>query len=306
MALVKNSTLQELNAVVSGKYDSAMALGADSSADVLAATDKFDAAGYVLPFIGDVPELRAWTSGSRVVKNLKEYGMRLNGTVAESTVGISVSDLNDGLVANQAKIGAGFAEKAKLHKPKALAAVLNTNAVSLFDNAALFGDHTLANPDNALDTTTYNNSISTGTGKYWYVVHSTAMAQPLAFGVRTGEDYKVEVAGGTPAGAEHTFFTDEVVVGLRTRFVAASGLWFFIVRSNKAFTDANLQEAIDLLDSFRGDRGDVLDNDATHCVVPTSLVPAAEKVLKAQLVNGGDSNTYAGKLELVVNKYLTA
>jgi phage major head subunit gpT-like protein len=41
-------------------------------------------------------------------------------------------------------------------------------------------------------------------------------------------------------------------------------------------------------------------------VVPTSLVPAAEKVLKAQLVNGGDSNTYAGKLELVVNKYLTA
>lgn len=305
MSLIKNSVITEVDATVNGKYVASLAAAVpDESEDVLADTDKYDAAGYVLPFMGGVPKLRKWITGSRQVKSLNEYGMRLTGSVWESTVGISVTDLADGITTNLARLGAAFATEKMARKPEALAELLNENAVSLFDNAPLFGDHTFTNPDNALDVTTYNNSIETGTGAFWYVVHSSPSAKPMFYALRTGEEGSIQIPGGTPQGSEHTFFNDEAVIGLRMRDLAGTGLWFYIVRSNKAFTADNLQEAIDRLASFRNDRGQQMPNKATHAVVPSTMVPAAEKVLKAVLVNGGDTNTYAGKLGLATNEFL--
>jgi phage major head subunit gpT-like protein len=307
MPLIKNEALTEVQATVNGRYAAVLAANpADASQDVLADTGKYGSSGYVLPFLGGVPKLRKWTSGSRVVKSMREFGFRATGYVWESTAGISVVDVNDGLIADQATIGEGFALADLAHKPEALATILNANEVSLFDNQPLFGDHEFVNPDDPLDVTTYNNSIETGTGPFWYCIHSSTGAKPLVYALRTGEEGNIEFPAGSPAGSEHTFMTDEILVGLRKRVIATAGLWFLIVRSNKALNAANMQEAKNLLASFRNDRADFLNNDATHIVVPTGLVPDGDKVLKAQYVNGGDSNIYAGTLALVANKWLNA
>jgi phage major head subunit gpT-like protein len=93
-------------------------------------------------------------------------------------------------------------------------------------------------------------------------------------------------------------------MGWRARKIFAPGLWIDTVKSAKALTADNLQEAIALAHSFRNEQGEKVDNAPPHLVVPRSLEAAADKLIKAAFINGGDSNTNLNKLQVIVCDYI--
>jgi phage major head subunit gpT-like protein len=268
---------------------------ADRSFEAITTRDNFGSTGYTPFLLGGMSAGREWV-GSRVLNAIRTYGVKFTGKKYENTVEVEVEEVADNPAASAARIARAMADTAGLHEAKQAWAVLSGNAVG-FDSEPLFGEHTYTEADGTTVIATYNNSID-GTGDTWYLCN----ARTLIVATRTGEDYNFQVIGGD--NSEYQFLNDKVAMGWRARKIFAPGLWIDAVRSSKALTADNLQEAITLAHSFRNEKGEKLDNRPTHLVVPRSLEAAADKLIKAAFINGGDSNTNLNKLQVIVCDYL--
>ncbi len=312
--LITTADLQAVNTNVLSGYEDALDVHVDESWKKLVNTGTYGAAGALPNFMGDVPDLIEF-GATRQVKHFKENGYRLTGKVYESTGEISVTSIRDGITTTQTEIGRKFARKALAHPGQAVFGLLKGNAVSQYDQKPLFAqDHpevfnvsVNAQTGEVTQTTvsTASNDIVAAEGEAgaftWYV----AADYPIGdFLIREGEDYTIEMPG-LDRPSDYTFDTDKVKVGLRVRFICEAGLWFTVVRSNKVLNAENLQEAIDLLHSFKSDKGALLNMQARYLVVPQiGGKAAADKVVGAALVNGGDTNTLNGALEIISSRVL--
>lgn len=311
--LISNAELQSVNTNLLSGYNDAMDIAVDESWKKLVNTGTYSAAGAMPNFMGDVSDLIVFGL-TRQVKHFKENGFRLTGKVYESTGEIAVTTIRDGITTTQAELGRKFARKAQAHPAQVVFGLLKTNAVSLYDGLPLFSaahpevfEVTTGQNGEAIETvvSTAANDIVAAPGEAgkftWFVAADYAVGDFL---VREGEDYTIEMPG-LDRPSDYTFDTDKVKVGLRVRFICEAGLWFTVVRSNKPLTAENVQEAIDLLHSFKSDKGQPLQLNAQYLVVPQiGGKAAADKVVGAALVNGGDTNTLNGALEVISSKYL--
>jgi phage major head subunit gpT-like protein len=111
---------------------------------------------------------------------------------------------------------------------------------------------------------------------------------------------------GINTASDTTFFTDKVHVGLRARVSAAAGLWHNVVRSKATLTGAHLQDAINLMASFKNDKGQPLPGQAAYLFIKAggTLEAAAEALINAQFEAGGANNIYYKRLQLIKTKYL--
>lgn len=72
------------------------------------------------------------------------------------------------------------------------------------------------------------------------------------------------------------------------------------------FGEANLKEALRLISLMRDERGDLMGLRGNYLMVPPALEWDARKLVEANLTGGGDTNVLAGRLQVVVNPYLTS
>ena len=286
--------IEKMDATYTSKFETVLSTQTNSSVMKIVLPDTFGAGGYVPYLMGAISAGREWV-GSRLFKSLKTYGVRFTGKKYENTVEVQVDDINDDPALGASKIADAVAKTIPLHTEKQVIAVLASNAQG-FDGAALFGDHTYSTEVGA---PVYNNDITAAAGSEgptWYVCNEKS----VVVATRTGEDYTPQMLAGT----DKEFTDDAVVFGWRARKIFAPGLWFDSVRSNKALTAENLEEALTRAAGFKNDIGEPVNNDMKFLVVPSSLESAANKVLKAMLVDGGNTNTMYNRLEIIVSKQL--
>lgn len=293
--LITPSALADINAQVKGNYD-----GAFSSTTVkwntIAMEVPFGAAGMVLGWLGQTPQFREFI-GERDIKSITEYGYRVNPKVFESSIGVSQSDINDGLVASKAKLAAALGEAAARHPDLLVFGALKANGVC-YDGESFFSDAHPGVDGNGV-ATTYSNDID-GTGDAWYLMKADSVIKPLAFGVREGEGYTMS---GVDNPADGTVFkTDQLLYGVRARVAVAYGPWQYALRSKADLTAANVEAAIAQMATFRGDGGAFVENDPTVIVVPPSLEAAARKVFAAERNDKGASNTLFNRVQIIVSK----
>lgn len=289
---LSNEAIEQIKTTGSAKFVDTLAARVGRAFEQIITRDTFGSAGYVPFMLGGVGTGQEWT-GSRLMKKLRSYGVRFNGKKYENSVKVDVVDLADDPAMGAARVAARMAESAARFDEKAVYSVLKNNAAG-FDGEPLFGTHTYEDEAGAT-VATYSNAID-GTASAFYLVNSKS----VIVATREGEDFTFQAIGGA-ADSQLTFEEDAVAMGWRTRKIYAPGFWANAVRSKAALTAENLQEAVALMHSFRGDDGEPLDNAPTHLVVPRSLEAAATKLLKAMLVNGGDTNTDYNRLTLIVS-----
>ena len=70
--------------------------------------------------------------------------------------------------------------------------------------------------------------------------------------------------------------------------------------SDAALTSENLRAAMDVQAGFRNDKGRRLGKKAKYLVVSRANAGAAEKLIKAALVDGGNTNLDLGRLQMIV------
>ncbi len=279
---LSNEALQAIKATGSAKFADTLAARVGKAYEQLVTRDTFGSAGYVPFMLGGIAAGQEWVA-SRLMQALASFGVRFNGKKYENSVKVQVTDLADDPAMAAARVAARMADTAARYDEKAVYGVLKSNSAG-FDGEPLFGTHG-----------TYSNDIE-GTGAAWYIGNS----QSIIVATREGEDFTFQAIGGT-ADSELTFAEDAVAMGWRARKIYAPGFYAHTVRSKAALTAENLQEAISRAHSFRNEAGEPIDNAPTHLVVPRALEAAATKLLKAMLVNGGDTNTDYNRLTLIVS-----
>lgn len=258
----------------------------------------FEAAGLVLGWLGQAPQLREFV-GPRQVRDIEEYGYRVNPKTFESTIGLKISEINDGLIASKAKVAAALGEAAAIHPDKLVYGALKANGVC-YDGEAFFSE---AHPgvDATGAATTYANDIA-GSGPAWYILKADSVIKPLVFGVRTGEGYTLSTVDSM--GDTSVFMTDQILFGVRARVAAAYGPWQYALRSKAELTKANVEAAIAQMATFRGDSGDPINNDPTVIVFGPELDAAARNIFAVDRLSNGGSNTMYNRLVMIKSKFL--
>lgn len=290
---ISAAALAELKSTLSAKFATDLAARVEKAYEAFVTRDTFGSEGYVPFLIGGVGAGQEWTD-TRVMRAINEYGIRYVGKLYENSVKIKKTTLADNIAAKAATIGAKMAVSADAHEEIQAYNVLASNPNG-FDGDPLFGlDHKYSDAEGA---DTFANVID-GAAAAWYLVNKEA----LIIADREGEGYTAQVYGGD--NTEIDFVEDSLAIGWRARKIFAPGFWANAMKCKTALTADNLQSAIALKATFKNDTGELLGNPFTHLVVGRSNEAAALKLLKAALINGGDTNVYLNRLQLIVSDQL--
>ncbi len=250
-------------------------------------------------WLGKMPNIREWI-GDRQVTNISEYDYEIKNKPFELTIGVGRDDIEDDTLGTYGPLfqemgmaTAGFPEQ--LVWPL-LNAGFSTNC---YDGQFFFDtDH----PVIAADGVTVNSVANTdgGAGTPWFLICSKRALKPIIYQERK----KFEFVAMDDSKDESVFRRKEFQYGVDGRANVGFGFWQFAWGSKQTLNAANYEIARTGISSFKGDHGRPLGLVPDLLIVPPSLEGAAKGILSSQLINGGESNKWAGTADMLVVPWL--
>lgn len=286
---LSQAQVDEVRVTGTSSFETQLSQAVDETYKLFTLQESFGSEGYVPVMLSGIGAGQEWVN-ARVMHAISEYGVKFTGKVYENSVKMKNTQVADAIAATAAKVGAELAKDARQDSALRAIGVLKNNAAG-FDQDPLFGTHTYSAEPGA---TVFSNDID-GTNEPWFLLNDYSLVEA----VRTGEGPTFAVIGGTQ-DSHLGFMEDAVAMGWRYRKIFAPGFWANSVRSKAALTSANLRAAMNLQVKFKNDAGKRLGVKAKYLVVGTSNAAAAEALIKAALVDGGNSNLDLGRLQLIV------
>lgn len=275
-----------IKSTATSKFETELQAAVEQTYRLFTVQDTFGAEGYVPTILGGLGPAQEWLN-DRVLHSVNEYGVRFVGKVYENSIQVKKEALRVSPVATAAKYAAMLAADARGYSHQKVVSLLRDNANG-FDNEALFGEHKFSD---AAGAPTYSNLI-TGNGARWFLLNEKSFVEA------TAEDYQSQVYGGE--NTEIDFMKDSVAMGWRAVKIFAPGFWANSVASEAALTSENLRAAMTAQSKFKNDKGQRIGAKAKYLAVGPSNAAAAEKLIKAALVDGGNTNIDMGRLQLIV------
>lgn len=251
-------------------------------------------------WLGQFPRIREWV-GDRVINSLALHDYRIKNKSWELTVGVKRDDIEDDEVGIYAPM---FTEmgRATASFPDELvwpflAAGLNTPC---YDGQFFFDtDHPVLDASGAVTSV---SNFGGGSGTTWYLLDLSRAVKPIVFQNRRSFEFR---RMDSPTD-EVVFDRAEYRYGVDGRNNVGYGFWQLGYASKQPLTPDNYEAARAALTGMKGDYGRPLGIGATGVVlaVPNSLEGAGRRITQSQLVNGGESNPWAGTAELLVSPWL--
>ncbi len=286
---LSQAQVDELRVTGTSSFETQLSQVADETYKLFTMQESFGSEGYVPVLLGGIGAGQEWLT-TRVMHAINEYGIKYTGKVYENSVKMKNTQVADAIVATASKVGAELAKDARQDSALRAIDILKTNPNG-FDDEPLFGEHAYSTAPGA---PVYSNDIA-GSGPAWFLLNEYSLIEAT----RTGEGPTFGVIGGTQDS--HLGFTeDAVAMGWRYRKLFKPGFWANSVRSQAALTSENLRAAMTAQVKFKNDAGKRIGAKAKYLVVGHSNAAAAEKLIKAALIDGGNSNLDLGRLQLIV------
>jgi len=244
-------------------------------------------------WLGKTTQFREWI-GDRVIQNLGTHDYTIKNKKFENTVGVDRDSIEDDGIGVYDPMIKQLGMDSKEH-PESLVFELLKNGFSqlCYDGQYFFDtDHPVGDGS--------ASNMQAGAGEAWYIIDTSRSIKPLIF--QTRRDYKF-VAKNKDTD-ENVFDRDEYVYGVDARVSAGYGLWQLAYGSKAPLTAANYEAARTAMRSLKGDNGKPLNIKTTMLVVAPELESAAKKIVAAEKLDNGASNTNFNTTELMVSSYL--
>lgn len=271
--------------------------GADPIYDKIVMKVKSQGPGEAYGWMSELPEIREWI-GERIIHTLAEDGFKIENRKFESTVRVKRTKIEDDKGGIYGPLFTELGRKGAEFPDELLAELI----ASGFDTACYDGqnffdtDHPSGNPDNPVSVSNYQ----AGAGPAWFLLDLSREVRPFIFQERL--PFVLDRIDNS--NDEHVFKTDEYLYGLRGRMNAGFGLWQLAYASKAALTVENYETARTVLTTLRGAHGRKLGIKPTHLLVPSELEGNGRRVLKNQLITGGESNPWVDSAELLISQWL--
>lgn len=251
-------------------------------------------------WLGKLPNVREWI-GARIVQNVSEGDYTIKEKPWELTIGVDRDDIETDnlgqysmLFEEMGSSTSGFVEQL------VFAMLLAGFTTNCFDGQYFFDtDHPILDANG--QPTTFANTDG-GAGTPWFLLDVSRAILPIILQVR--RDFG-DIVARDKVTDDNVFDLNEFRYGVDARMNVGYSFPQLAWGSKQALDAAHYETAKAAIGSMKGDYGRPLGLGAKLLlVVPPSLEGAGRKLLASQLVNGGESNPWAGSAELLVVPWL--
>lgn len=249
-------------------------------------------------WLGKVPGLREWI-GPRQVQNLSEFDYSIVNKTYEQTIGVDRDDIEDDNLGVYAPLFTAMGETVGTHPDLLTFGLLKAGfSTPCFDKQYYFDtDH----PVIAEDGSTYSvANTDGGTGTPWFLLCTGKALKPIIFQDRKQPEF---IAKDNPRD-DNVFMNKEFLYGTEARRNVGFGFWQMAWGSKQTLDATRYAAARNAMMSFKGDFGTPLGLVPNLLIVPPSLEGAANKIVKNALIDGGNTNEWAGTAEVMVCPWL--
>ncbi|MGY5789059.1 Mu-like prophage major head subunit gpT family protein len=250
-------------------------------------------------WLGKAPRFREWL-GDRVVNAMAKSGYALTNKSYENTIGVDRDDFEDDNLGTYAPLFEELGSSAATFPDELVWALLKLGfSTNCYDGQYFFDtDHPV------LDETGNVISVANtdgGAGTPWFLLDVSRPLKPLIYQERKkfGNLIRMDKEDDT-----NVFMRKEFLYGIDGRCQVGFGFWQQAWGSKQTLDATHYEAARVAIGGMKGDYGRPLGLNPRLLVVPPSLEGAANAIVKSALVNGGETNKWAGTAEVLVVPWL--
>ena len=249
-------------------------------------------------WLGKFPRVRKWLGG-RVVQNMSQGDYAIKEEKWELTIGVDRDDIETDNIGIYAPMFEEIGQSAgdawdELIWPM-LAAGFTTPC---YDGQNYFDtDHPVL--DEAGNTISVANTDG-GAGTPWFLLDVSRPLKPMILQKR--KDFKF--VSKDKETDDNVFDLNEYVYGADARANAGYGFWQIAWGSRQTLNEANYEIGRAAMTGMKGDNGKPLGIKPNLLVVPPSLEGAGRRLVQSRIVDGVETNIWAGSAELLVASWL--
>lgn len=236
-------------------------------------------------WIGDIPGMREWV-GDRNIHNLSQHDYSIRNKDFELTIGVDRNRFEDDQYGIFSPMMESMGYEARIHPDKLVFALLAAGFATLcYDGQYFFDtDHPV------LDSSGTSQSVSnyqSGSGSPWFLLDTRRPLKPIIFQDRKKPTF-VLLNRETD---ENVFMSKKFLYGVDRRCNVGFGFWQMAFGSKATLDATNFEAAYEAMGAFKKDLGDPLGIKPNLLVVGPSNYSDAKKLIEAQFLASGASNT---------------
>jgi phage major head subunit gpT-like protein len=248
-------------------------------------------------WLGDIAAMREWI-GDRVINSIKQHVYAIKNKSFELTQGVDRDKIKDDQVGIYTPLFQLMGDSAAKHPDELIFALLAAGFATLCYDGQYFFD--TDHPVLVNGESTSVSNYQAGSGNPWYLLDCSRPLRPLIFQQRE----KMKFAALDQDRDLNVFMRKEFLYGIDCRDNAGFGFWQMAFASKSELDPANFEAAYDGMMALKKDNGQPLGVKPTLLVVGATNASAGRKIVEAQLINGGESNTNWKRVELLECPYL--
>jgi len=250
-------------------------------------------------WLAQIPGMKRWVD-ERVIKRLTQKAYMIENELWEDTIAVARVAIEDDKTGTFAMAFKGMGEAAATHPEELIFQALAAGFDSpCYDGQNFFDtDHPVTVKGEEVSV----SNMTAGAGPAWFLLATNRAVKPLIYQNRFDPELEDKT---DPKSSDHVFKQDEFLYGARSRGQAGYTYWQLAHGSKADLTAENFEAARAAMTSLKGDEGRPLGIVPNLLVVPPELESKAEKILKADKVNGED-NVNKGKAEILMSPWLAA
>jgi phage major head subunit gpT-like protein len=263
----------------------------DRVATTVRSTTKSNEYGW----LGKAPRFREWI-GDRVINAMAKHGYTLTNRSFENTIGVDRDDFDDDNLGIYAPLFEELGAAAQSFPDELVFALLKLGFLTnCYDGQYFFDtDHPVLDEAGKLVSVANTDG---GAGLPWFLMDVSRPLKPLIYQERKPFNNLIRKDKDDD---DNVFFRKEFLYGADGRCQVGFGFWQQAWGSRQTLNAANYETARVAIGSMKGDYGRPLNLNPRLLVVPPALEGAANAIIKSQLINGGESNPWAGTAEVLV------
>ncbi len=291
---INHSTLRSAGVGFNAAFQRGMS-SSTSLKDKVATTIKSTTKTNEYGWLGKFPRFREWI-GDRVINALAKHGYSLTNRSFENTLGVDRDDFEDDNLGIYAPLFADLGMAAESFPDELIFALLALGFITpCYDGQNFFDtDHPVLDADGQVISVANTDG---GNGTAWFLMDASRPLKPLIYQERKPFTNLVRK---DKEDDDNVFFRKEFIYGVDGRCQVGFGFWQMAWGSKQTLNAENYEKARVGISSQKGDYGRPLNLNPRLLVVPPALEGAANEIVKSNLVNGGETNKWAGTAEVLV------
>ena len=300
MQILNQAAIDAFKTTLLAKFNEGLALSTEEW-KIVAGFVKSNSASNTYAWLSRFPAFREWV-GARQHKKVAETVFVISNKKYETTIDVQRTDFEDDTLGHYATVALSAGQAATDHKNDLIFSAFKDGfSQNCYDGQFFFDtDHPVYAEADGSGAATSVSNLQIGTNAPWILLCTKRAPKPMYLQERMAAHFDSQ----TTDASEGVFERDVYSFGGRYRGTAAFGFWQCAFASKAPLTAENFNAAYAAMMKFKGDGGQQLGIRPDLLVCGADLRAAANKLLLAEHLANGESNTNYKAVDLFVTNYL--